>query len=75
MVCIEGHWEKIETLEDISRIIREYYSYELADELDELIPSTREAEELQMEVDMLRDKVESQDEILDEIVRLVRYGI
>ena len=75
MVCIEGHWEKIETLEDISRIIREYYSYELADELDELIPSTREAEELQMAVDMLRDKVESPDEILDEIVRLVRYGI
>lgn len=75
MVRIEGHWERIETLEDISRIIREYYSHELADELDELIPSTREAEELQMEVDMLRDKVESQDEILDEIVRLVRYGI
>lgn len=75
MVRIEGHWERIETLEDISRIIREYYSYELADELDELIPSTREAEELQMEVDMLRDKVESQDEILDEIARLVRYGI
>ena len=38
MVRIEGHWERIESLEDISRVVREYYSHELADELDKLIP-------------------------------------
>jgi hypothetical protein len=34
---IEGHWETVESLDDISRIIREYYNRELADELDKLI--------------------------------------
>lgn len=37
MKYIEGHWETIDSFEDISRIIREYYNRELADELDKLI--------------------------------------
>lgn len=37
MMNIEGHWETVTSLEDIARIIREYYNRELADELDELI--------------------------------------
>ena len=37
MIYIEKHWETIDDLRDISRIIREYYNRELADELDELI--------------------------------------
>lgn len=37
MMCIEGHWETVTSLEDVSRIIREYYNRELADELDKLI--------------------------------------
>lgn len=37
MKYIEGHWETINSFEDISRIIREYYNRELADELDKLI--------------------------------------
>lgn len=37
MMYIEKHWETIDSLRDISRIIREYYNRELADELDKLI--------------------------------------
>ena len=34
---INGHWETINSLHDISRIVREYYNPELANELDNLI--------------------------------------
>lgn len=39
MLLIEDHWELIDSLNDISRVIREYYNPELADKLDELIGS------------------------------------
>lgn len=42
MKYIEGHWETIDSFEDISRIIREYYNRELADELDKLIGINKE---------------------------------
>lgn len=34
---IESNYERINNLYDISKIIREYYNSELADEMDELI--------------------------------------
>lgn len=37
MMKVNGHWERADTLEDISRIIREYYNSELADKMDYLI--------------------------------------
>ena len=37
MMYIEKHWETINNLRDISRIIREYYNCYLADELDKFI--------------------------------------
>lgn len=37
MIQIDGHWENTDTLEDISRIVREYYNYELANEIDRFI--------------------------------------
>lgn len=49
MMYINGHWEDINTLEDIARVIREYYNPELADEM-----------ELQIErmVDAFNNKIE-----------------
>lgn len=51
MIRIEGHWETINTLEDVARVVREYYNSELADALEELIPEdgiqTRDLEELE----------------------------
>ena len=37
MMYIEKHWEMVNNLIDVSRILREYYNRELADELDNLI--------------------------------------
>ena len=37
MMYIEGHWETISSLEDVARIIREYYNRELANEMDKLL--------------------------------------
>lgn len=54
---IEGHWEKVDDLHDISRIIREYYNPELADEMDELIPDTNFSEEYREELEDLREIV------------------
>ena len=42
MIRIEGHWETLDTLQDVSRVIREYYNEELADELDRLIEEQEE---------------------------------
>lgn len=42
MMYIEKHWETIDDLEDVARIIREYYNRELADELDKLIEEQEE---------------------------------
>ena len=64
MMYIEGHWETVDTLSDISRIVREYYNYELADVLDELIETTKipdyeleRLNELEMIVQQIRDLV------------------
>lgn len=63
-MCIEGHWETVNTLSDISRIIREYYNDELADKMDELLASTKisdyeleRLEELEMVMQQIRDLV------------------
>ena len=37
MMYIEGHWEIVDSLRDVVRIIREYYNRELADKIEELI--------------------------------------
>lgn len=51
MIYIEKHWETIDSLRDISRIIREYYNRELADEMDKLIEiQENEIRDLQLEL-------------------------
>lgn len=37
MMYIEGHWETVNSLRDIAKIVREYYNRELADKMDELV--------------------------------------
>ena len=37
MMYINGHWEMVDTLEDVSNVIREHYNEELADKMDELL--------------------------------------
>lgn len=63
MMHIEGHWETVDTLQDVVRVVREYYNRELADVLEELIPEEVPAEDIE-ELEELRG-------IIDEIRDLV----
>lgn len=58
MMHIEGHWETVNTLEDVARVIREYYNDELADKLEELIPDNEVSAEDLAELDELRGIIE-----------------
>ena len=53
MILINDNWVQIYDLQDVSKIIRENFSYDLADELDKLIPkhSDEEYYELECELD------------------------
>lgn len=44
MVLINDNWEEVRDLEDISKIIREYFNEDLADEMDKLIPEHTDEE-------------------------------
>ena len=51
MIRINGHWESVSSLQDVSKIIREYYNRELADEMDKLIAiQENEIRDLQLEL-------------------------
>ena len=55
LILINDCWENVETLEDVSRVVREYYNRELADEMDDLINAKEfEIEELMEEISNLR---------------------
>lgn len=51
MMYIEKHWETVNNLRDVSRVIREYYNEELADELDKFI------EEQEDEISYLKNEL------------------
>lgn len=64
MLLIEDHWELIDSLNDISRVVREYYNSELADELDKFIEYNevnedriQKLEELEETIEAIRDLV------------------
>lgn len=58
MIHIEDHWEMVDSLQDISRIIREYYNSELADEMDRLIDEYDEEESYSQQVYELENIIE-----------------
>lgn len=49
MININGHWEDVNTLQDVIRIIREYYNEELANKADELFERL---------IDAFKDRIE-----------------
>lgn len=59
MILINDNWETIIDLQDISNIIRKHYNYDLADELDKLIPEHTDEEYYDLE----RKLMDTQDEI------------
>ena len=44
MILVNDNWEQIHDLQDVSKIIKEYYNRDLADELDKLIPEHTDEE-------------------------------
>ena len=64
MMYIEGHWENVDSLDDVVKVIREYYNYEIADRMKELMESIIVAsdererlDELEMVLQQIRDLV------------------
>lgn len=75
MIYIEGNWENAESLQDIAKIslqdiakiIREYYNTELADKLYEIIDEIDCQEDYKEQVDRLENVI---DEIRDLVMLL-----
>ena len=44
MVLINDNWEEVRDLEDVSKIIREYFNEDLADEMNKMIPEHTDEE-------------------------------
>jgi len=66
LILVNDNWEQVRDLRDISKMIRENYNEDLADELDKLIPehSKAEYEGLQYDFDLKCEKIsELEDEI------------
>lgn len=59
MIYINDHWEEVKDLQDVSKVIREYFNEHLADKLDELIPehTDEEYEDLECDYERKCDKV------------------
>lgn len=58
MLHIEGRWETVGNLRDVSRIIRECYNSELADEMDSLIDEEEAQEKYEKQVRELEDVID-----------------
>ncbi len=68
MILVNDNWEPVRDLQDISKIIRENYNEDLANELDDLIPehSKAEYEGLRYDFDLKCKKISDlEDEIAD----------
>lgn len=83
MILINGNWEDVQDLRDVSRIIREYYSEDLANELDRLIPEHSDIEydnllykleekesknvSLENDISVLEDRIDILEEKIEEL--------
>lgn len=75
MILINNNWEQINSLHDISKIIRENYNEELAEEMDKLIPKYTDEEYEDLEVELCNEQEEnlSLDDENDELRCKIRY--
>ena len=68
MILVNDNWEQIYDLQDVSKIIRENYNRDLADELDKLIPehTDEEYEDLESQLSDKDFEISYKDGLLDE---------
>jgi len=69
LILINDHWEQVRDLQDISKIIRENYNEDLADELDKLIPEHTGEEYYNLECE-ISDKDSEISSLEDEVASL-----
>lgn len=69
MILVNDNWEQVRDLQDISKIIRENYNRDLADELDKLIPEHTNKEYYNLECE-ISDKDSEISSLEDEISNL-----
>lgn len=76
MILVNDNWEQIYDLRDVSKIIRENYNRDLADELDKLIPEHTDEEygglqwDYAQKCDKITDLENEIDDLKEEIERL-----
>lgn len=76
MILINDNWERVDDLQDISNIIREYYNSTLADKLDELLDAYEDdnyweivtkLDDAESEISSLEDDLSSKENEIDDL--------
>lgn len=71
MICINGHFEAVDDIHDVSRIIEKYYNVDLAYELEKLIEDQTLSDEQITRLDFLENEVANLTDTIDAIRDLV----
>lgn len=80
MVLIDDNWEEVRDLEDVSKIIREYFNEDLADEMDKMIPehTDEEYQSLKWDLEEKDSKIaslEDENDILENRIEVLEEKI
>ena len=72
MIMINNEWYNPLDLDDVSKIVRDMFSYDLADKMDELVQSTKselecEIDDLEILVSTLEVELENKDYEISEL--------
>lgn len=61
MILINNNWEKADTLQDIAKIIKEQYNYELGETMESLLENDND------DLECLKDSLDSAKEAIEEL--------
>lgn len=69
MILINNNWEKADTLQDIAKIIKEQYNYELGETMELLLEN--DSDDLECLKDSLDSAKEAIEELQDQITEMM----
>lgn len=70
MILINNNWEKADTLQDIAKIIKEQYNYELGKTMESLLEN--DSDDLECLKDSLDSAKEAIEILQDQITEIIR---
>lgn len=70
MILINNNWEKADTLQDIAKIIKEQYNYELGETMESLLEN--DSDDLECLKDSLDSAKEAIEILQDQITEIIR---